>query len=181
MAAKPNTGNIAGYKTSGFWHIDGPGARVGFGHVGLIFNYMSGSNKDKKNANHKIDANAYEFGAFWRTSSNGPFYAFARGSVALAKFDSTGIFVGVDQTNTAFERDTSASWNGRLYSGTAGASYQLEMNDRIGLKPMVVFDYYRLHEKGYTETGAALTDGSDAIDLVVDAAHEHVLQRHHDA
>jgi hypothetical protein len=163
---KLNTGT-SGYKTSGFGISMGLEREVGFGHVGLTFNYMSGSNKDKKNANHKIDANAYEFGAFWRTSSDGPFYAFARGSVALAKFDSTRIFVGVDQTNTAFERDTVAKWDGRLYSGTAGASYQLDMGDRIGLKPMVTFDYYRLHEKGYTETGAALTDGSDAVDLVV--------------
>jgi hypothetical protein len=163
---KLNTGT-SGYKTSGFGISMGLEREVGFGHVGLIFNYMSGSNKDKKNSNHKIDANAYEFGAFWRTSSSGPFYAFARGSVALAKFDSSRAFVGVDATNTAFSRDTTAKWNGRLYSGTAGASYQLDMGDRIGLKPMVVFDYYRLHEKGYTETGAALTDGSDAIDLVV--------------
>jgi hypothetical protein len=163
---KLNTGT-SGYKTSGFGISMGLEREMGFGHIGLIFNYMSGSNKDKKNPNHKIDANAYEFGAFWRTSSDGPFYAFARGSVALAKFDSTRIFVGVDSTNTAFERDTQAKWNGRLYSGTVGASYQLDMGDRIGLKPMVVFDYYRLHEKGYTETGAALTNGSDAIDLVV--------------
>jgi hypothetical protein len=87
--------------------------------------------------------------------------------MALAKFDSTRIFLGVDSTNTAFERDTVAKWDGRLYSGSAGASYELNLNDRVGLKPMVVFDYYRLHEKGYTEVGAALTDGSDAVDLTV--------------
>jgi len=164
--SKLNTGT-SGYKTSGFGISLGLEREMGFGHIGLTFNYMSGSNKDKKNANHKIDANAYEFGAFWRTSSDGPFYAFARGSVALAKFDSTRIFLGVDSANTSFERDTTAKWNGRLYSGSAGASYQLDLNDRVGLKPMVVFDYYRLHEKGYTETGAVLTDGSDAIDLTV--------------
>ncbi|MBO9579851.1 MAG: autotransporter domain-containing protein [Sphingobium sp.] len=164
--SKLNTGT-SGYKTSGFGLSMGLEREVGFGHVGLTFNYMSGSNKDKKNANHKIDANAYELGAFWRTSSDGPFYAFARGSVALAKFDSTRIFVGADSTNTAFKRDSMAKWNGRLYSASAGASYELDLDDRVGLKPMVIFDYYRLHEKGYTETGAALTNGSDAIDLTV--------------
>jgi len=163
---KLNTGT-SGYKTSGFGISMGLEREVGFGHVGLTFNYMSGSNKDKKNANHKIDANAYELGAFWRTSSSGPFYAFARGSVAFAKFDSTRAFIGVDSTSTAFERDTAAKWDGRLYSGSAGASYQFDMGDRIGLKPMVIFDYYRLTEKGYTESGAALTSGADAIDLVV--------------
>lgn len=160
-------GDTSGYKTSGFGISLGLEREMGFGHLGLTFNYMSGSNKNKKNANHKIDANAYEFGAFWRTSSDGPFYAFARGSVALAKFDSTRIFLGVDSANTSFERDAFASWNGRLYSGSAGASYQLDMGDRFGLKPMVVFDYYRLHEKGYTEAGAVLTTGADAVDLTV--------------
>lgn len=160
-------GDTSGYKTSGFGISMGLEREMGFGHIGLTFNYMSGSNKNKKNPNHKIDANAYEFGAFWRTSAAGPFYAFARGSVALAKFDSKRIFVGVDSTNTAFERDTAAKWNGRLYSASAGASYQLDVGDRFGLKPMVIFDYYRLHEKGYTETGAVLTTGADAVDLTV--------------
>jgi hypothetical protein len=164
--SKLNTGT-SGYETSGFGVSMGLEREMGFGHVGILFNYMSGSNKDKKNVNHKIDASAYEFGAFWRTSTDGPFYAFARGSVALATFKSQRGFMGVDATAASFTRGAEAKWNGRLYSGSAGASYQLDVGERIGLKPMVIFDYYRLHEKGYTETGSALTTGADAVDLVV--------------
>ncbi len=99
--------------------------------------------------------------------SSGPFYAFARGSVALAKFNSARSYIGTDSTGAGFQLPATASWNGRLYSGMAGMSYQLDVNDRVAVKPMAIIDYYRLHEKGYTETGSAQADGSDAMDLSV--------------
>jgi hypothetical protein len=54
-----------------------------------------------------------------------------------------------------------------MYSGTIGASYQIDAGERVSFKPMVIVDYYRLHENGYTESGAEQTDGGDAMDLVV--------------
>lgn len=163
--SKNETGTAA-YRTSGFGMSMGVERATGIGHVGLLFNWMSGSNKNRSGSNSEIKTNAYELGGFWRMSS-GPFYAFARGTVAFATFKSTRSYIGTDSSGTAFQMPADGKWNGRLYSGMGGMSYQLDLNDRVALKPMATVSYFRLHEKGYTETGAVLTDGTDAVDLTV--------------
>ncbi len=162
--SKDATGTAA-FSTSGFGVSGGIERTTGIGNVGLLFNVMTGKNDNDTNAS-EVKNDGYEFGAFWRVSK-GPFYAFARGTVGFANFGSTRTFLGVDSAGTAFGRQATASWKGRLYSGMVGASYMFDMSERISLKPMAIVDYYHLHEKGYTETGGALTDGKDAIDLTV--------------
>jgi len=158
-------GNTAAYRTNGFGISGGLERTTGIGNVGLLVNIISGKNENRTNGS-EIKSDGYEVGAFWRVSK-GPFYAFARATAAQSNFKSTRTFVGVDSAGTAFGRQATASWKGRLYSGMAGASYLFDMGQRISLKPMAIVDYYRLREKGYTETGGALAAGKDAIDLVV--------------
>jgi hypothetical protein len=161
-----DTSDTPAYRASG-WGVSGGLERVTrFGNVGISLAWLSGKNQNRDNTVNEIKTTGYEIGAFWRLSQ-GPFYAFLRGAVVLAKFDSQRGYVATDASDTSFGRGATAHWRGKLWSSIGGASYQFDMNDRIALKPMVVVDFYRLNEKGYTETGAALTDGSDAIDLSV--------------
>ena len=93
--------------------------------------------------------------AHWR-GQWGPLLAFARLSAAHIGFDGTRRFDNGDVTRTA-----NGNWKGKLYSATAGASYQWQMG-RISLRPAIGIDYYRLKEDGYSESG-----GGDAFNLTV--------------
>lgn len=155
----------AGYSTDG-WGLSGGLERVtGLGNVGLSFSWLNGSNE---NGDNVVKATAYEFGAFWRMSS-GPFYAFARAGFALASFDGSRTFTGT-VSDTDFTSTATADWKGRLYSGTAGISYQVDFGETISFKPMAIVDYYRLHENGYQEA-----NGSDAVNLAVAARDSDAL------
>jgi hypothetical protein len=157
----------APYKTSGWGLSGGVEYVTGLGNFGLSAAWESGKNENRRNGNN-IKINGYELGAFWRMS-RGPFYAFARGTVTLASFDSTRTYVAVDATGADFGRLATAKWNGKLLSSTGGLSYQLDFGERISLKPMVVLDFHRLKEDAYTEKGGALVNGKDAVDLSVAA------------
>ncbi|HZV56803.1 MAG TPA: autotransporter outer membrane beta-barrel domain-containing protein [Sphingobium sp.] len=150
-----------GFSTSGWGISAGLERATGIGNVGLSFDYLSGSSNGRGVTNH-ISASAYEFGAFWRVSK-GPFYAFARGSYAIGKFDTSRTFLG-SVNGTGFSREAIGSHDGKLYSGMAGLSYQADLTDRIAIKPMAIVDYYRLREDGFQETG-----GGDAMNLLVNA------------
>ena len=91
----------------------------------------------------------------------GPFHAFARGSYGTVDFKSHRRFVGMDGTDPVVATST-GSWNGKLYSGTAGASYKLQLGN-FSLRPQVSVDYYHLKEGHYAETG-----GDAAINLIVE-------------
>ena len=76
-------------------------------------------------------------------------------------FKSHRRFVGMDGTDPVVATST-GSWNGKLYSGTAGASYKLQLGN-FSLRPQVSVDYYHLKEGHYAETG-----GDAAINLIVE-------------
>ncbi len=154
-------GATPGFSTSGWGFSAGLERSTGIGNVGVSFDWLSGSSDGRGVTNH-ISANAYEFGAFWRVSK-GPFYAFARGSYATGKFETSRTFVG-SVSGTEFSRVATGSHNGQLYSAMAGLSYQADLTDRIAIKPMAIVDYYRLRENGFQEVG-----GGDAMNLLVDA------------
>jgi hypothetical protein len=151
--------DTAGYSNNGWGLSGGWERKTGIGNLGLSFAWLSGTNENAASS-ASVKANAYEFGAFWRLNS-GPFYAFARVGFTLSSFEGSRTFTGT-VSDTDFTRTATADWKGRLYSGTAGISYQVEVGDRISFKPMAIFDYYRLHENGYTESG-----GGDAMNLIV--------------
>jgi uncharacterized protein with beta-barrel porin domain len=60
-------------------------------------------------------------------------------------------------------RSADSKWNGKLYSASGGLSYEIR-SGRFTARPNALVEYYRLKEKGYTETG-----GGSAFDLIVDS------------
>jgi len=125
----------------------------GAGSFGLTFDYMNG--KDKK----LID-NQYEGGIYWR-GDFGHLHAFARGTAGHISFKGNRTFTGTSNGET-ITRTAEGKWNGTLASATGGVSYEIR-SGRFTARPNASIEYYRLKEKGYTETG-----GGAAFDLTVD-------------
>ena len=59
-------------------------------------------------------------------------------------------------------REAEGDWTGRLYSASAGVSYDVKMG-RFSVRPSLSLEHYKLTEKGYEETG-----GGDAFNLTVE-------------
>ncbi|MFY7837505.1 MAG: autotransporter domain-containing protein [Novosphingobium sp.] len=162
--SKDETGS-AGFKVSGWGLSTGIERITGIGNVGLSFAYTKG---DIATGDYQtIDASNYELGAFWRTAS-GPFYAYAKASVGRVSLSSSRTFTGsVDAATLSYS--TTGNWSGWSAGAQGGASYKLDLGGGLAVKPMARFDYYRLAEKGYTESG------SDAIYLDVAKRTSSVL------
>ena len=171
-------GSTAGYDLSAFGISAGYEAVTGIGNVGLSLGWLSGSN-DSTAADASIGASQYELGAFWRTS-RGPFYAFARGSAAYLSYSSERTFTGAIDA-TEYTRSTAGDWNGFLYSGALGASYDWSLGRRLSVLPKVTVDYYKLHESGYSESGDGVIDltvasrDSDALSATATATLAYAL------
>jgi uncharacterized protein with beta-barrel porin domain len=127
-----------------------------FGSVGLTAAYFYG--KDG-HPNTQLTSHQYEGGVYWR-GAFGPVHGWARATAATVHFDNTRSFSGA-VTDGTVSRTADAKWNGRLYSGSAGLSYERRMG-RFSLRPNASIEYYKLKEKGYAETG-----GGDAVNLTV--------------
>jgi hypothetical protein len=157
---KPTTDGADGYRTTG-WGLAGGGeyALGKLGRFGLSASFTPGTIREAGSQNEVTDEQ-YEFGAYWRATWGG-FHAYARGSYATINFKSTRIFSGNDD-GTAVSRTAIGRWNGKLLSGAGGVSYQLSFG-AFTLRPQASFDYYRLHENGYSDTG-----GGVGMDLTVD-------------
>jgi hypothetical protein len=145
------------------YDVNGWGATGGFdyslgslGSVGLTAAYLYG--KDGKGSNELV-SNHYEGGVYWR-GGVGPLRAWARATAGRIKFDSTRNFTAAAAGGTV-SRAADGKWNGTLYSGTAGLSYEAHMG-RLSIRPNASVEYYKLTENGYTETG-----GGEALDLTV--------------
>lgn len=137
------------------WANHGIGLSAGFeretkiGYIGGSLTWASGAIEDG-NWQH-IGANDYEVGAFWRISK-GRFYAFAKLAGDFVSLNSSRTFTGSDNA-TALTYTATANWSGRALSGDAGASYEIPLTDRFSFRPMATFDWFRLHENGYSEAG----------------------------
>lgn len=157
-ASKAASGT-APWTDHGFGLSTGLERKTGIGYIGGSFAWMSGGVDDGNW--QTLKANDYEVAAFWRLS-RGPFYAFAKAAADFTSIDSTRTFTG-SQNSTTLTYKATGHWSGFTASANAGTSYKLALGDRFSLKPMAVFDWFRLHEGGYTE------GGDSAIDLTVDA------------
>ena len=150
-----STGQTAAYDINGW----GAGAGVEYltdiGAFGGSLSYTHGSDTGNSSTDNAVDDDQYELAVHWR-GQWGPLLAFARLSAATIDFNSTRHFENGDVARTA-----DGEWSGKLYSATAGASYQMQMG-RVSLRPALAIDYYRLKETGYSETG-----GGDAFNLTV--------------
>lgn len=153
-------GDTAGYDSSGWGIGGGAEYKTGFGNFGGSAAFIWGQANDKGSSND-VQVNQYELAAYWRLKSGG-FRGSARSSIAFLDMDGTRNFNGMNGSETV-ELTSSASRGGRLYSGSAGFSYQTGMG-AFTLRPLASIDYYRLSERGYTETG-----GGSSFDLIVDA------------
>jgi outer membrane autotransporter protein len=150
-------GDTSSYKLGSWGAVGGYDVPLGpIGNVGASLGYYFG--KDNHSGSELI-SNHYEAGVYWRAGV-GPFHAWARGTAATISFNSTRSFSGLSGSETV-TRSADAKWNGRLYSASAGLSYEAHLGD-FSLRPNASVEYYNLHEKGYTESG-----GGDAYDLTV--------------
>jgi len=153
-------GNSKSIGSTSSYDLTGWGAATGVehslggaGNIGVSLAYMNG--KDKK----LID-NQYEGGVYWRADF-GHLHAFARGTAAHISFKGNRTFTGTAD-GARVTRNAEGKWNGRLVSATGGLSYEVR-SGRFTARPNASVEYYRLKEKGYTETG-----GGAAFDLIVD-------------
>ena len=149
-----SVGDTASYDITGWGAGGGVEYLTDWGAFGGSIAYIHASDSAGSSSN-SVDSDQYEAAAHWR-GQWGPLQAFARLSAATISFDGTRHFNSGNVTRTA-----DGSWDGRLYSATAGLSYQLQMG-RFSLRPAAGVDYYRLKEDGYAESG-----GGDAFDLTV--------------
>jgi hypothetical protein len=150
-------GDTSSYDVNGWGFSGGYERSLGpIGDVGITVSYLWG--KDGKNTN-QLTSNHYDGGVYWR-GGKGPLQAWARATAGTINFGSTRDFTGTS-TSGAITRTATAKWNGRLYSASGGVSYETRMG-RISIRPNASVEYYKLTEKGYTETG-----GGAAFDLTV--------------
>lgn len=154
-----NLGDTAAYDITGWGAAGGAEIITDAGNFGLSLAYLTGSDADGETDN-EVKADQFEFGAYWRGQWGG-LRGYARASAATIDFDGSRHFNGVSN-GQAIRKTANGSWSGRLVSAMAGVSYELGAGG-FTLRPAASVDYYRLKEKGYTETG-----GGDAFDLVVD-------------
>lgn len=161
---KDATGTAA-FKVKGWGLSAGLERDIGAGYAGLSFLYTKG---DIATSNYqKTDASNYELGLFWRLAS-GPLYAYAKASVGRVSLDSTRLFTG-EVNSAALSYSANGRWKGWTVGGQGGVSYKANLGGNLSLKPMAKFDYYRLSEKGFTESGdeeIALTVAKRTSDLL---------------
>lgn len=146
---KKKAGATQGYSNSGGGLSLGFEKAFGFGHVGGSFTYFTGNSTT--DATQKVKVSDIELAAFWRLAS-GPFYAYARVGYGRPSFTSTRTFTGTVDSQQ-FGYSASGKWKGTLITGAGGLSYAVPIGDHFKLKPRATFEYFRLKENGYTETG----------------------------
>ncbi|OHT18067.1 autotransporter outer membrane beta-barrel domain-containing protein [Edaphosphingomonas haloaromaticamans] len=154
-------GDTASYDITGWGASGGAEAKTdGFGNFGVSLAYLYGKDADGGTDN-EVQSNQFELAGYWRADF-GALHTFARASGAYVKFKGRRDFAGTfgDEEVT---RQTRGKWNGTLFSAAGGASYEMQFG-RVSVRPVGSIDYYRLHEKGYDETG-----GGDAFNLIVDS------------
>ncbi len=152
-------GNTASYDLTGWGTAGGAEYKTKFGNFGLSLAYIHG-NDDDNGTDNTVGSDQYEGAFYWRGEWGG-FRPFARVSAAKIDFSSTRTFTG----NTGTEdvtRTANATWGGKLFSATGGASYEGAVG-KLTFRPILSIDYYRLNEDAHTETG-----GGDAFNLIID-------------
>ena len=157
-ATSKSIGATSNYKLGGWGVAAGVEAGLGtFGGVGVSLAYLSGRDSRREN---ELISNQYEAGLYWRGQWGG-LSAFARGTAATINFDSRRTFNGVAEGEIV-TREAEGDWKGRLYSASAGVSYDVKMG-RFSIRPSILLEHYKLTEKAYQESG-----GGTAFDLEVE-------------
>jgi len=153
-------GNTASYDLTGWGTAGGAEYKTKLGNFGISLAYIHG-NDDDNGTDNVVASDQYEGAVYWRAEWGG-LRPFARVSAAKIDFSSTRTFTG--NTGTAdVTKTANATWGGKLFSATGGASYE-GASGKLTFRPILSVDYYRLTEDAHTETG-----GGDAFNLIVDA------------
>ncbi len=152
-------GATSSYNVSGWGAAAGVETGLAFGNVGATLSYLGGKD-GRKNSDNELSSTQFEGGLYFR-GGVGPIHAFARGTFGRVNFDGVRFFTG-DIGGVAVAREAKGKWNGTLYSGLAGVSYDARFGP-LSVRPTASIEHYSLNEKGYTENG-----GGDAFNLTVD-------------
>ena len=151
-------GKTSSYDVTGWGVTGGYDVALGnFASVGVTAAYLWGNDGHLSN---DLMSNHYEGGVYFRAGS-GPLRAWARATAGVINFDSKRNFAST-VTGQTVAATAAGSWKGHIYSGTAGVSYEARAG-ALSIRPNASIEYYKLTERGYTETG-----GGDAFDLTVD-------------
>lgn len=151
-------GDTAGYDVSGWGISLGAEIKTDMGNFGGSVGYLSGKDGNASNAN-AVSSSQFEGALHWRLRSN-DWMANARVSGAPISFKGTRLFqaeAGAQDINETIR----GKWDGTLWSASGSIAHDGRVAG-LSVRPTVAVDYYKLTEKGYTETG-----GGDALDLTV--------------
>ena len=151
-------GDTAGYDVSGWGISLGAEFKTDMGNFGGSVAYLSGKDGNASNAN-EVSSSQFEGALHWRLRSDG-WMANARVSGAPISFKGTRLFqaeAGADDINETIR----GKWDGTLWSASGSVAHDSRLGG-LSVRPILAVDYYKLTEKGYTETG-----GGDALDLTV--------------
>ncbi|MGH6650863.1 MAG: autotransporter domain-containing protein [Sphingopyxis sp.] len=151
-------GDTAGYDVSGWGVSLGAEFKTDMGNFGGSIAFLSGKDGNASNAN-EVSSSQFEGALHWRLRSDG-WMANARVSGAPISFKGTRLFqadTGAEDINETMR----GKWDGTLWSASGSIAHDSRLGG-LSVRPIVAVDYYKLTEKGYTETG-----GGDALDLTV--------------
>ncbi|WEK47776.1 MAG: autotransporter domain-containing protein [Candidatus Andeanibacterium colombiense] len=163
-------GATAAYDLGGFGISTGVELQSSVGSFGVTLQWMWNEYTSGDDDNI-VQADTYELAGYWR-GQWGKLNGWARGSYGKANFSGrrtfTGSYVDDDNVTKNIERSAHRDWNGDLVTFNGGASY--ESGGTLFFRPTVTFDYVRLNEDGYTDSG-----GGAGLNLTVDARHSDEL------
>lgn len=151
-------GATAGYDLAGLGASVSAEFDTEYGAFGAGLGWVF-SDYDQGGTRSSAYSHAYELSLYWRGEWDN-IKAFGRGGVGIANFNGERILRGTLGT-TPVERVSEGDWSGNFYTASGGVSYQT--GGTMFLRPNVSFDYLRLSEKAYEDTG-----GGVGLDLSVD-------------
>lgn len=152
-------GDTAAFDLGGFGFSLGGEIQTGIGSFGISGQWLW-SEYSSLSEDNRVLSDTYEIAGYWR-GQWGKINAWARGSYGIVNFNGRRTFMAtLDGEN--IERSAIREWDGRLTTFSGGASYE-GGGKTFFYRPSVTFDYVRLSEDGYTDTG-----GGDGFNLIVE-------------
>jgi hypothetical protein len=157
-----NRTDLPGYKAWGVGLVGGYEAPVGsLGALGVTLGLSSSSSRtDASDTRQKLLSNMVQLGGYWRVRAGG---FSANAHVAGDYLKMTGnryVTISDSSGNQLYNGAATGHWTGTGLNSGVRVAYEANLGDFYA-KPQVGFDYLRLAEHGYTESGG------DALDLSV--------------